>query len=371
MKMRSTHRSLRRRHISDVLPESVYSVDQVKSMDRHAIDELDVPGYELMCRAARAALQALRESWPLVRRLLVVCGAGNNAGDGYVLARLASRSGYAVQVVAVCEPERLKGDAARAWQDCTAAGVPIEMFSHDTALSPQAEVIVDALLGTGVSRPLSAPFAAAVSMINAAPGPVLALDVPSGLNADTGMPHGPVVKADLTVTFVGLKTGLFLGHGPDAVGQLRFDGLGITAAHEVAASPLARLRPSLLRDALPPRRPGAHKGDHGRLLLVGGGPGMPGAIRLAAEAALRAGAGLVTVATHPDNRTAVTAARPEIICHGVSSPDQIHALIDAADVVAVGPGMGTCAWARELMPALVGCARRWLWMRTDSICWLR
>ncbi len=379
MKFPTSCRRNRRRAPHDTLPEDVYGVDQVRALDRRAIEADGVPGYELMCRAGRAALRVVREFWPRASRLVVVCGSGNNAGDGYVLARLAARGGYAVRVLAVGDPGKLTGDASLAWRDCAAASVPIAPFTAQAGdgvmVDTAADVIVDALLGTGISRPLSEACARAVSWINAAGCPVLALDVPSGLNADSGQVLGDVVRATVTITFVGLKAGLFLGAGPDVSGRLRFDGLGVGPG---AGPPLLRrLCTPLITQALPARRRSAHKGDHGRLLLVGGGPGMPGAIRLAAEAALRSGAGRVTVATHPENRTAITAARPEIICHAVKATwpeaagpaeehdsggprtgaQQLDALIADADVVVLGPGLGTGAWSTAMFRHVVAAAR--------------
>ena len=188
--------------------------------------------------------------------------------------------------------------------------------------------------------------------------------MPSGLDADTGLPRGDAVHADLTITFVGLKQGLYLGRAPDYCGLIAFSDLGIPAeAAEGFAPVMQRLGLSDLQAALPRRRPSANKGAHGRLLLVGGGPGMGGAIRLAAEAALRTGAGLVYVATHPDNVGTVMAGRPEIICRGIGSAESpearedrdgpeglaaLEALVGLADGIVLGPGLGKSEWARRL-----------------------
>jgi hydroxyethylthiazole kinase-like uncharacterized protein yjeF len=275
-----------------------------------------------------------------------VCGAGNNAGDGLVLARLARAAGLSVTTSLLVAPERFKGPAARAVADCRAAGVELAPFTPG-ALG--ADVIVDALLGTGLSRPVSDEFQAAVEAINAAGRPVLALDLPSGLDADSGWPTPVAVRATMTLTFLGLKQGLFLGAAVDYCGELEFAGLELPAGLGAEwATPLRRLAYGDLRRALPRRPRTAHKGSCGRLLLVGGGPGMPGAIRLAAEAALRVGAGLVYVATHPDSVGSVLAGRPEIICRSVSSGVDLEELLRLADGVVIGPGLGQSAWALEL-----------------------
>jgi ADP-dependent NAD(P)H-hydrate dehydratase / NAD(P)H-hydrate epimerase len=334
--------------VPEGLPAPIYSVAQVRDMDRAAMERCAIPGIELMRRAGRAALEALRRRWPCARRVLVCCGAGNNAGDGYVLARLAAREGYAVRVLAAADPQRLRGDARRAWRECAQAGVAIDAFGAGQA-GPEPQLIVDALLGTGVDRELEGAFADAVDWINATGLPVLALDVPSGLDADSGRVLGRAVAADITITFVGLKQGLFLGAGPRLCGELGFAGLGIPASATAVDPVLERLHPAQLARWLPARRRDAHKGDHGRLLLIGGAPGMPGAVRLAGEAALRAGAGLVVVAAHPDSQAAVMAGRAELICHAVADCDALAPLLERADGIVAGPGLGCDDWSLALL----------------------
>ncbi len=329
------------------LPRPVYAVAQVRELDRRAIEGAAIEGYTLMCRAGAAALAELRTRWPEANRLVIVCGAGNNAGDGFVVARLARDAGLAVRLLLVVPRERLKGDALRAARDCAAAGLVFEPFAAESLGA--ADVVVDALLGTGVDRPVAGDFLAAIEAINAAGRPVLALDVPSGLDADRGWPCGAAVRATATITFVGLKQGLFLGLGADFTGELAFAGLGIPSQLGVDLEPsLERLGATDLDQALPRRPRSAHKGSNGRLLLLGGGPSMGGAIRLAAEAGLRVGAGLVYVATHPDNVGIVLAGRPELICRGVNAPAELDELIEQSDAAVLGPGLGQTAWARRL-----------------------
>lgn len=336
--------------IYDALPTAIYTAEQVRALDDAAIHEHGIPGYALMCRAGEAALAVLRARWPEARGVAVLCGAGNNAGDGYVVARLARAAGLSVNVEAVVPGERLRGDARRAWEDCRDAGVDIVPFGgRDDRGDFVADVVVDALLGTGLDRPVEGAFADAVGRINDTRARVLALDIPSGLDADTGRVHGSAVRAEVTITFVGLKQGLFLGDAPDYRGELELSDLGIPAAAAERLEPaLERLSVDGLRRALPRRPRSSHKGANGRVLLVGGGPGMPGAIRLAAEAALRVGAGLVRVATHPDNLVAVIAGRPELMCSAVDTPDALEPLLERADAVVLGPGLGRSDWARAL-----------------------
>ncbi len=338
------------------LPVPLYTSAQVRALDRAATEQLGLTGYALMERAGEAALRALRERWPGVWRIAVVCGPGNNAGDGYVLARLARAAGCGVSVLAASPPERLRGAALEACEAWRAAGGTIEPFTVQALAD--AEVLVDALLGTGLSGAVRPELAGIIDALNASGRSVLALDVPSGLDADRGLPLGAAVRAECTVTFVALKTGLLLGEGPEHCGALVFDDLGLTGRlTEVPAARLERLVAADLERALPRRARAAHKGDFGHVLIVGGGPGMPGAARLAGEACLRAGAGRVTVAVAPQNLAAVVSARPELMCVPLARPEVVHTLAQRCDLVAVGPGLGQDAWAREAFEAALGCGK--------------
>ena len=319
-------------------------------MDRAALETLGIAGYTLMQRAGEAALRCLRERWPAARRIAVVCGPGNNAGDGYVLARLARAAGYEVTVLAASAPERLRADARRACEDWQGAGGAITSFTSQPLTS--ADVVVDALLGTGLSGAVREDLARAIAAINRCGRTVLALDVPSGLDADRGEPLGEAVRAECTVTFVALKSGLFLGEGPQHCGVLRFDALGLADGPADTAVPqLERLVGADLERVLPRRERSAHKGDFGHVLIVGGGPGMPGAARLAGEACLRVGAGRVTVAVAPQNVAAVVATRPELMCTPLNDAQTLSVLAARCDLIAIGPGLGQDAWAREVLAA--------------------
>ena len=226
----------------------------------------------------------------------------------------------------------------------------IQIWSEDADLRG---VVVDALLGTGLAGAVREPYAHAIRCINASCLPVLAVDIPSGLSADSGAVLGVAVRADLTVTFIGLKLGLFTGDAPELVGELAFDGLqadlGLVAAHPVAARRLA-----VEGMALPGPRPAtAHKGRYGRLLVVGGDLGTGGAALLSAESALRSGAGMVSLATRGEHVAAALARMPEVMSIGVASANQLRGLAAASSVLVVGPGLGQNAWGRSLMSAVV------------------
>jgi NAD(P)H-hydrate epimerase len=336
---------------TDTLPVPLYSAAQVRELDARLI-AAGTPGYELMQRAAHAAWRALRRRWPDADEISVLAGRGNNAGDGYLIAALAQRAGRQVRVFAVGDPQQLQGDAAQAFAEAQAAGVEVTPWEAGTDLRG---VLVDALLGTGIAGEVREPYASAIRAMNESAQPILSVDLPSGLCADTGHQLGDAVRAELTVTFIGLKLGLFTGQGPDCFGALVFDDL------QADAEVVAQIKPSALRlceanlPTLAPRSPTAHKGSFGQVLVIGGDLGTGGAALLSAEAALRCGAGMVTLATRPEHVTASLVRRPEIMCNGVESTYALTALTQRADVLVIGPGLGQAPWGRSLLSLAPQC----------------
>ncbi len=330
------------------LPAGLYTAAQVRALDRRAIERGGIPGYELMTRAGHATLNALRRRWPEARSIAVCCGPGNNGGDGYVIARIARAQGLRVHALAIADPAELQGDARRACDEFVASGGDCEPWQPQ--LLAAADVVVDAVLGTGLARDVTGLAAACIEAINAAGRPVVAVDIPSGLHADTGHVLGCAVRADLTVTFIGRKIGCHVGVGPDHAGEIQFDSLGVTAM-DFAEEPVLRLLDeSVVASALPRRERTAHKGRHGHVLVIGGAAGMGGAVRLAGEAALRAGAGLVTVAADARSLHALS-ARPELMSHALAGPGDVAPVVERATVIAVGPGLGQSPWAQEILAA--------------------
>ncbi len=333
-------------------PTRLYTAAEVRELDRAAAKELKVPSLTLMERAGAAALQVLRVRYSGARRLAVFCGGGNNAGDGYVLARLARKKGMKVTVIALADPASLAGDAA------VAARRHLRTGSVETAVSPAAlagaDVIVDALLGSGLDRDVTGAYAQAVELMNESPVPVLAVDIPSGLNADTGARMGAAVKADATVTFIGMKRGLFTADGPEYCGEVLFDDLGAPAAAYARSAVAAQLLdPREAAQQLPPRPRQSHKGRHGHVLVVGGDHGFLGAAVLAGSAAVRTGAGLVTVVTRPQHAACLALHRPELMTAAATFFGDLASLLARASVVAVGPGLGQSDWAVELFAGLL------------------
>jgi hydroxyethylthiazole kinase-like uncharacterized protein yjeF len=330
----------------------LYTTAQVRELDRLAIEEAGIPGYTLMTRAGEACWTVLRTQWPAARSLVVFCGAGNNGGDGFVVGRLALEAGWQVQLFQLGDAAQMQTDAQQARDGFLSAGGQVQAFTENTAID--AGIIVDALLGTGVDRPLQGIWRSAVEVMNATTAPVLAVDVPSGVQADTGTVEGMAIKADQTVTFIGRKAGLYTGAAADHCGNITFADLGVPGdiIKQVPMAATLQWQPPLGRLASPRLR-NTHKGQYGHVLVIGGDHGMAGAARLAGEAALRSGAGMVSLATRPGHAALIAATCPELMCHGVTEARALKGLLKSADVVLIGPGLGRTAWAQSLLSAVL------------------
>jgi hydroxyethylthiazole kinase-like uncharacterized protein yjeF len=344
-------------HSPEILPLALYSAAQVRELDQRLISA-GTPAFTLMQRAAEALWQALRTRWPQPRELTVLTGKGNNAGDGYLLAALAQQAGWQVQLLSLDSPLALSGAAAQARDVALAADVRVQPWQPGSELRG---VVVDALLGTGLRGAVSAPCAEVINALNASGLPVLAVDVPSGLCSDTGQALGVAVRAQLTVTLIGLKLGLFTGQAARYVGELVLADLQADACI-VASQSYTVLR---LTDAnvprLAPRLADVHKGQLGHVLVVGGERGFAGAPLLSAQMALRAGAGLVSLATRSEHVSAAQSRMPEVMATGVASANQLLSLAQAASVLAVGPGLGQTAWSRSLLSAAAASSAVQVW----------
>ncbi len=341
----------------------------MRALDQVAIDEMGMDAYELMQRAGERVFQCLRARWPEARSLTVCCGPGNNGGDGWVVARLALASGWKVQVLTLQSPDALTGAAEQAYRDYIKDSSADPNFEWvDQAI--EGEVVVDALLGTGLTRAVAEPMASLIERINQCPSPVISVDLPSGLLADTGRAPGAVVKADMTVTFIGLKRGLFTGQAGRYVGQLVFVTLDVPQAVYASQSPDARLISSHgLSQALPKRAVDHHKGNSGRVLVVGGDKGMLGAPILAGLGALQAGAGWVELVGQEALVAGALAASPALMAHGYYDKDWLIHKLESADVVALGPGLGQSEWSEVLYATTLAEANR-LVLDADGLNWL-
>lgn len=336
------------------LPVPLYTAEQTRLLDKTAINEAGIPGFTLMKRAAKSAFSVLMQRWPHARSITVLCGAGNNGGDGFVMATLAVQRGWTVQARYVGDAmfaQQLRGEAFEAWQWACAEGVEFLPFDADEPL--RGEVVVDAMLGTGLNGTVKPSFIAAIKRVNKSNKPVLAVDIPSGLSADTGSVLGEAVRASVTVTFIGLKLGLLMHEAVDYVGELVFESLRLPdSVYESVNVSAFRLSDEDIEACLPRRKRSAHKGDFGHLLVIGGDHGMGGAAIMAAEAAVNAGAGKVTLATRPEHVTAALMRCPEVMVQGINSGQELVPLLDKVDAVVFGPGLGLGAWAEQMLQAL-------------------
>lgn len=346
---------------------------QMKALDKKAIETWNIPSIDLMERAAEGVAQAaldLLPDKPARCRAAVFCGAGNNGGDGIAAARLLFLAGVGVRVFLVGRYERLTPDALEETRRLSECGVELEPFDPDSgeqaAWARRSQVVVDAVFGVGLSRDIApdSVFAAAVDLINRCPGTVVAADIASGVAADTGNILGRAVRAAVTVTFTLPKLGQFVGDGAVYSGEVQVRDIGIprTLVRETLC-PAQTVEADFARAALPPRKPDGHKGDFGKLLIVGGAVGYTGAPCLTASAAVRSGCGLVYLGV-PDSIWQIAAAKcvsamPFPLSSDWSGKLGRKALSEALErlagcnVLAIGPGLGrdegTAKLVREVL----------------------
>lgn len=339
-------------HDRDLKGVALFTASQVRQIDRLAIDHHDVDGYDLMVQAGEAAFTSLLSRWPHVRQLLVLCGKGNNGGDGFVIARLAKQHDIEVQLALIGNVADLQGEAQQAAEDAMADGIQVLGAKDLIWPKEQDNVIVDALLGTGIQSDVSGEFAQLIEKANGSGLPIMAIDVPSGINATTGHKHGVAIKADTTVTMIAYKQGLFTGDGPVYAGQVSLASLSVPRVVRESQEPncqLIRWQSLQNLECLQARQLNAHKGLYGHVMIVGGDLGYGGAVSLAAQAALRSGAGLVSVATRPEHVSAILARCPEVMVHGVENGQDLQPLLERADVIVIGPGLGQSYWGEQLL----------------------
>ena len=334
------------------LPRNLYTASQVRELDRQTIEEHGIPGLELMERAGSAACEVLHNIWPDAWRIVIVCGTGNNGGDGYVMARLAQHNDKKVVLLQVGDHDNLQGDAKSCAEMSLNAGVTHDPFS--ASFLDKADLIIDAMLGTGLDRDVEGQYLDAITAINQAKAPVLSIDIPSGLNADTGQVMGAAIEAHATISFIGVKQGLLTGDGPAYSGNVYFNDLDVPDEVYAAVSATScRIDLAGQKQHLFQRRASDHKGNFGHTLIVGGDKGFAGAARMAAEAAGRSGAGLVSLATREQHATQIVMCRPEIMAHGSEKTGEISSLLKRASVVAVGPGLGQGKWGQKMLAAVL------------------
>jgi len=334
--------------INEITGAELYSANQAYELDRAAISADGLADGELMSRAGAAAFRLLRFRWPRAKRITIVCGPGNNGGDGYVLACELIAIGLHPLLVQLDEPGTKAVDARRALARYREMGGAIAAFGDDVI--GDADVIVDAILGIGSERELDGRYLQAVQQVNRLQCPVLALDLPTGIHADTGRVLGEAIRATATISFIAIKKGSVTGPAVDYVGDLYCANLSIpdTTRRQVSTD-TCLLDHNDCRGLCPQRRRATHKNEQGRVLVVGGSRGMSGAALLAGEAALRSGAGLVRVASIDR----IDGGIPELMIDRIEQIESVDQYAKRSNVLLIGPGLGQQQTARQVFSRLV------------------
>lgn len=326
----------------------IYQTQQIREFEHLAQERFGITGQVMMQRAGKAAFDFLQRRWPQAQKIIVFCGGGNNGGDGYVLASLAHERGLQVSIWQVGNQDNMKDEAKNAYETCKQQNIEIEYF-NDKVNVGHSDVIVDAICGLGLHDNLREDIVTAIKKMQRTQIPIFAIDIPTGIDADTGQIQGSAVHATATITFIGIKLGLLTGSGIAYTGELVCNDLQLPMELFSYVTPVAeKIHLSSYAAYLKPRSRDWHKGLSGHVLVVGGDVGFSGAPRMAAEAAFRVGAGLVTVATHPKNALMLNVTCPEIMCRGISHASELKPLIDKADLIVLGPGIGQSTWAQTL-----------------------
>ncbi|MCL4706023.1 NAD(P)H-hydrate dehydratase [bacterium] len=357
------------------------TAQEMQAVDHFTIATLGLPGRVLMENAGRATFEIIRQRWqPLPgKRATIFCGKGNNGGDGFVVARLLSEAGVSCDTFLLGNPEDLRGDAAANFTLLTALGYRVQSLQAVDAMPDLAgvDVVIDALLGTGVRGSLTGLLADAVHHLNHSGRPILAVDLPTGMNTDTGAVDGPCIRAALTVTFGARKTGLLFSPAREYAGELHVADIGFPAsAYQHAACDTYWLAPEKMQAWLPQRPRDAFKNRVGQILVIAGSAGFGGAARLTATAALRAGAGLVVLAAPQSLLSSLEAATAEVIKlplpeqDGKIAPGVFELLAERlpwADVIAIGPGLGVAPGTGELVRKILATSDKTVVLDADGL----
>lgn len=344
---------------------------QMKELDRRTIQEKKVSGITLMERAGTGVVTHLLQHYGSQKgkRVLVFCGKGNNGGDGFVVARLLHEKNALLKVIMMTPHQELSKDAKTMYRRFTKKAKPSQIFVQPNegkleSLTHNAHLIIDGLLGTGLSASIRDPYTTVIETINASEAYTVAIDIPSGLDSESGAIMGGAVRADLTVTLGCPKIGLYVGDAIDQVGQIEIVDIGIPKTYIKDLKPQTQLlAQELIRPIIPPRLPSSHKGNFGHAGIIAGSPGKAGAPALAAMGALRIGTGLVTVAT-PETVTPIVESKlleimsqrlPETAEHllGLEAYSALQSFCQNKSALGFGPGMGISSSTTELLSNLL------------------
>ncbi|MGH7381589.1 MAG: NAD(P)H-hydrate dehydratase [Candidatus Methylomirabilales bacterium] len=364
----------------------VVTAKEIQELDRRAEAEYGISSRILMENAGTGAVRVMEQHFPRLyrSRVVVVCGKGNNGGDGLVVARHLVNGGASVQVLLLAKKEEIKGDAAVNLGIAERSGISLaevtsgrDLHKHRESLVT-ADLIVDAILGTGLTGPAQGIAAEAIQLLNSLGRPLVALDLPSGLGSDDGLIQEPCIRAQLTLTLALPKRSLLLFPAARCAGEVRVVDIGIPRVLLTDSKlPVDLTEPEEIRTALPPRDPDAHKGTYGHVLVLAGSPGKTGAAALCSLAALRAGAGLVTLAVPEGLNDLMEVKLTEVMTVGLpeteertvafQARDALLGLMEGKRVLALGPGLSTHPETVRLVASLIQAAKIPLVIDADGI----
>lgn len=334
----------------DHLPREIYTQEVIRKLDQQAIEDIGDGGFSLMHKAGIAAFNMINSGWPDLQHIGIFAGVGNNGGDAWVVAALAKERGLKVTLYSLGNIEQQSPSAKEARLMAQDLGVEAQTFNGQ--IDQDIELILDGLLGIGLQADVRSPVAEAIEVMNQHPAPVLSLDVPSGLDADTGTVRGVAIRAAQTITFIGVKPGLLTADGPDYAGEVVSADLGIIGEHYGVSPSLQRISWHLLQNEeviLSARSGNSHKGAFGHALLVGGDTGMGGAISMTVDACAHAGVGMISCATQPEHVPVILTKRPECMVRAVQSGLELEPMFARATVLGCGPGLGQTSWSELLL----------------------
>ena len=324
----------------------VYTSSQALALDRVAIRDFGFSGFDLMTKAGKSAYTRFKNHWPDCKRIAVLCGAGNNGGDGYIFAAMAQQDGKYVHVYRLAKPK--SPEAISAFDLYSSMGGQFSSLFSGLNLE-KYDAFVDALFGVGLTREIGNDLADLIKTINSSGKTIMALDIPSGLDGNTGNPKNISIRATGTVTFMALKLGLMTGQGGEYCGWLETETLGLpNAVFSAVESEASLIDENELSFNFPRRSFDAHKGTSGRVLIVGGNKTMEGAALMSGQAAYRAGAGLVSIAMKNGLAETSLTSMSEIRHYDLSNMESLNQLLVGTDVIGVGPGLGQDDWAFDV-----------------------
>ncbi len=338
-----------KRRSANIMTNKLYTVEQVRQLDRFAIEKVGISGSELMERAGKRAFQRILEIHQELTSLLVLCGSGNNGGDGYVVALYALEFGLQVQVIFTQRPKT--PDAQLMYQKYLKAGGSAEKYNPEKPIfSANGDFIVDAILGIGINHAPGGLAGKLIDDANQDARPIFALDVPSGLECDTGVAFDPCIKAKATVNFIGKKVGCFTADAREQCGTLFYESLDVPLENSQADTHYAELIEPFSLDR---RVHNSHKRRYGNLAIFGGFTGMFGAVLLAGRAAMKAGCGLTTIVSKQKHADILAVHCPELMSLDFAEEEKVEELFERLDALVVGPGLDVGKWSERVFSVVL------------------